>query len=193
MTIKDIRPHEDIPALMNNLSQQTEGLDDTAQWRHRKKDGALIDVEITSHDLMWLGRRASMVLINDITVRKRTEDEIHRLNAELEERVVKRTAELEAANKELEAFSYSVSHDLRAPLRAVDGFSQAVLEDYGKHLPDEGRRYLQTIRDGAQRMGELIDDLLTFSRLSRMPLNKETVNMTGLVREALEELNGFRQ
>jgi light-regulated signal transduction histidine kinase (bacteriophytochrome) len=168
-------------------------LDDTAQWRHRKKDGALIDVEITSHDLMWLGRRASLVLINDITAHKRTEDEIRRLNAELEQRVVKRTAELEAANKELEAFSYSVSHDLRSPLRTVDGFSQAVLEDYAEQLPEEGRRYLQTIREGAQRMGVLIDDLLTFSRLARLPLHKQPVNMTRIVREALEELNGQRK
>jgi light-regulated signal transduction histidine kinase (bacteriophytochrome) len=168
-------------------------LDDTAQWRHRKKDGALIDVEITSHDLMWLGRRASLVLINDITVHKRTEDEIRRLNAELEQRVLKRTAELEAANKELEAFSYSVSHDLRSPLRTVDGFSQAVLEDYAEQLPEEGRRYLQTIREGAQRMGVLIDDLLTFSRLARLPLHKQAVNMTRIAREALEELNGQRK
>jgi light-regulated signal transduction histidine kinase (bacteriophytochrome) len=90
----------------------------------------------------------------------------------------------------LEAFSYSVSHDLRAPLRAVDGFSQAVLEDYGPQLPEEGRRHLQTIREGAQRMGGLIDDLLTFSRLSRLPLNKRAVDTAGLVRATLDEL-GF--
>jgi PAS domain S-box-containing protein len=193
MTIKDIRPAEDIPVLMDDLSQETDGLEHSIQWRHRKKDGALIDVEITSHEVLWIGRRARLVLINDITERKRVEEEIRQLNAELEERVIKRTAELEAANKELEAFSYSVSHDLRSPLRAVDGFSQAVLEDYGEQLPEEGRRYLQTIRGGAQRMGALIDDLLTFSRLSRLPLNRQTVETVRLVHDSLEELDSERR
>jgi PAS domain S-box-containing protein len=134
----------------------------------------------------------AIVTISNITERKGAEDEIRQLNIELEERVKQRTADLESANKELEAFSYSVSHDLRAPLRAVDGFSHAVLEDYGAQLPEEGRHYLQTIRDSAQRMGVLIDDLLTFSRLSRLPLNKQAVSMTRLAHEALEELNRER-
>ena len=130
-----------------------------------------------------------VVTISDITDRKAADEKIRQLNIGLEQRVAERTAELEAANKELEAFSYSVSHDLRAPLRAVDGFSQAVQEDYGAQLPEEGRRYLQTIRDGAQRMGVLIDDLLTFSRLSRASLNQQTVNTDKLAREVVEELN----
>jgi PAS domain S-box-containing protein len=114
--------------------------------------------------------------------------QVDQLNAELENRVVERTAQLEAANKELEAFSYSVSHDLRAPLRAVDGFSQAVVEDYGALLPAEGRRQLQVIRESAQQMGQLVDDLLSFSRLSRQPLNCQTVHVEQQVRQVLADL-----
>jgi signal transduction histidine kinase len=126
-------------------------------------------------------------------VRDRTA-EVQRLNAELEQRVVDRTAQLEAANKELEAFSYSVSHDLRAPLRAVDGFSQALLEDFGSQLPEEGQRQVRTIREGAQRMGALIDDLLAFARLGRQALVKPVVvDMDRLVRETLEDLLPERQ
>jgi len=124
----------------------------------------------------------------DVEMLKQAEEKVRALNAELEQRVIERTAQLEAANKELEAFSYSVSHDLRAPLRAVDGFSQAVLEDFGPQLPEEGQRYLLTIREGAQRMGALIDDLLTFSRLSRLPVARQPVDPSRQVREILQEL-----
>ena len=105
------------------------------------------------------------------------------------QRVQETNRQLEVANKELEAFSYSVSHDLRAPLRTVDGYSQAVLEDYGEQLPDEGKRYLQTIRRGAQQMGELIDDLLKFARLSRATMEVGSVDMNRLVRAALSDLH----
>ena len=129
----------------------------------------------------------------DISEKRASEKVIIALNASLESRVIDRTAELQAANKELEAFSYSVSHDLRSPLRAVDGFSQAVLEDYGSQLPEEGRYQLKTIRAGAQRMGVLIDDLLKFSRLGRSPLNKKEVNTDELVRRVVDGLNSERE
>ena len=154
-----------------------------ADWQRVISYGGMLVHDSAGNPMM------AIVTIDDITDHKRREEEVRQLNAELEQRVVRRTAELEAANRELEAFSYSVSHDLRAPLRAVDGFSQAVLEDYGPQLPEEGRRYLNTIRQSAQRMGELIDDLLTFSRLSRQQLNTRKVDTGNLVRNVLQELN----
>lgn len=150
----------------------------------------MINVSVTASPIRDASGKVIGVskVARDITERMLAQEKIHQLNAELERRVIERTAQLEAANKELEAFSYSVSHDLRAPLRAVDGFSQAVLEDYGPQLPENCRADLQTIRKAAQKMGELIDDLLTFSRLSRLPLNKSAVETGRLVRGALDEL-----
>jgi PAS domain S-box-containing protein len=159
------------------------------------KDGRLINVSVTASPIKDASGKIIGVssVMRDITERVRAREKIQQLNSELEKRVIERTAQLESANKELEAFSYSVSHDLRAPLRAVDGFSQAVLEDYGPQLPDGCREDLQIIRHGAQKMGELIDDLLTFSRLSRLPLTKSAVDTGNLVRSALEELASQRE
>jgi len=134
------------------------------------------------------GRQVALLTITDVTARRKTEVALQQLNTELEARVQNRTAALEAVNRELEAFSYSISHDLRAPLRAIDGFAQALVEDFGESLPEDGRRYLRTIRGGTQRMGNLIDDLLTFSRLSRQKFQRESVAMGALATEVLAEL-----
>jgi signal transduction histidine kinase len=115
--------------------------------------------------------------------------EVLRLNSELERRVQQRTAELEHANRELESFSYSVSHDLRSPLRAIDGYSQILQEDYGEGLDDEGRRLLRVVRDSAQHMARLIDDLLSFSQLGRKPLAVSPLDMAKLATEVVAELS----
>jgi PAS domain S-box-containing protein len=158
--------------------------------KNKAKDGTFYWVDTTIVPFLNEdGKPRQYVAIRaDITERKRVQAEILRLNTELEGRVAKRTTELEAANKELEAFSYSISHDLRAPLRAINGFAGIVLEEYGPQLPEEGRRYLDRVCNGGKRMGELIDDLLSFSRLSRQPLSRQRVDNARLVEEALAEL-----
>jgi len=124
----------------------------------------------------------------DITRRRQAEEEIWRLNADLERRVIERTARLEALNRELEAFSYSVSHDLRAPLRSIDGFSQSLLEDYAGRLDDTGRDYLCRVRAASQRMAQLIDDLLNLSRITRAEIYREEVDLSALARSIVAEL-----
>jgi light-regulated signal transduction histidine kinase (bacteriophytochrome) len=125
----------------------------------------------------------------DITDRIRAEEQVRELNAGLETRVAERTAELEASARELDAFAYSVSHDLRAPLRALHGFSQAILDDYGSLLDDVGRNYLDRLQVNVKRMGQMIDDLLNLSRATRVDLNRESVDLSGLAREILADLS----
>lgn len=129
-----------------------------------------------------------LLAVEDVTERKRAEDALVRLNDGLEARVRERTAQLEAANKEMEAFCYSVSHDLRAPLRAVDGFAQELLRAYADRVDEQGRHYLTRIRAGGQRMAVLIDDLLQLSRLSRVEMKYEAVDLSALAAAVAADL-----
>lgn len=317
MTIRQLRPEENQAALNHYLAVPRNPLQKAGIWRHRRKDGSLLAVEITSHELIWEGRRARLVLANDvtekekqaralqesearksdilhtamdciitideqgtvtefnpaaektfgyrreeavgrkladliipeefrephkqglrrfaatgkgniigkrleleavrasgerfpveltivvnryvgqiwftgfardITQRKRAENEILELTQNLEQKVIERTQRLDALNKELEAFSYSVSHDLRAPLRAIDGFSQALLDDFTDRLDDKARHYLGRVRTATQRMGALIDDLLNLARVSRSTVSRKNLDLSRMAEEIVQEL-----
>lgn len=144
--------------------------------------------EIELKRLFNLAEQSRMALLSVIEDQKRAEEEINQLNLELEKRVRDRTNELQLANQELEAFSYSVSHDLRAPLRAMDGFSTAILADYHDRLDEKGQHYLQRIQEASTRMGQLINDLLDLSRVSRADLNKVEINLSQLAVEIADSL-----
>jgi PAS domain S-box-containing protein len=303
--ITDIRPKEDVASLMDSLHKGSESAEETGPWRHRKKSGEIIDVQIRSYPLRFDGRTARLVVATDITEKKRAEealkqneerfrmiisnikdyavitldteglvsswngtaeritgysaaevlgkhvsifytpeeaaigkptiemetaikegrfeddglrvrkdgsqfwvnvvvtplqDEFGRVRGfvkitrdttekrKAEQELIRRSAELEAANKELESFSYSVSHDLRAPLRGIDGFSQALEEDYGSNLDATGKNYLSRIRAGTRRMGVLIDDLLNLARVTRAEMYREKIDLTKMAGDIVREL-----
>ena len=156
--------------------------------------GSLVDA--FNDMLAEIGRRAAELeatnrsLEREMAERRQADEERAKLNAELEQRVTDRTAQLEAANKELEGFSYSVSHDLRAPLRAVVGFSKLLMEDHGRQLDAEARRKLEVIQSEGARMGQLIDELLAFSRLGRKTMQMNELDMTELAQTTFAGLNG---
>ena len=156
----------------------------------RRKDGSEFPIEISLSPLETEEGTLVSSAIRDITERKRAEAEVRELN-ESERR---HAAQLEAANKELEAFSYSVSHDLRAPLRSIDGFSSALREDYGGQLDGQAKNYLERIRGATQRMSQLIDDLLNLARVSRGEMRHEQVDLSAMAKVILTDLqNGEPQ
>ncbi|HEX7053488.1 MAG TPA: ATP-binding protein [Burkholderiales bacterium] len=147
-------------------------------------NGMLAEIERMTRHL----ESSNAELAREVAERRRAEEEVLRLNAELEQRVRERTTQLEYTNAELEAFCYSVSHDLRAPLRSIDGFSQALIEDFPQHVPEEAKGYLARIRSATQRMGQLIEDLLNLSRVSRGELQRRDVDLGQIAQEVVAEL-----
>lgn len=149
-----------------------------------RRDGREFPVEISLSPLQTDEGILVSAVIRDVTERQEAEGKIRKLNADL----LAHANQLETTVKELEAFSYSVSHDLRAPLRSIDGFSQALMEDYSDQLPDEGQDYLMRIRAAAQRMAQLIDDLLSLSRVARAPMQPRFVNLSALAQNIANDL-----
>ena len=178
-------------APMNELAMaRGEGRYEAEGWRLRKDGSSFLAQVIITPLLDASGDlRGFAKVTRDITEPRRAQQEILRLNVDLENRVRERTAQLEAANRELEAFSFSVSHDLRAPLRHIDGFAHMLKEDAAQ-LDDQTRHHVDVIAESARRMGRLIDDLLAFSRLGRNALIKIRADMNALAQRALEEARG---
>ena len=187
LLIPPARQHEE-PLFLTRLAKgQTISHYETVRL---KQDGTEIDVSVTITPVL----DASGVVLGankiarDITLLKRTMKEIRQLNTALEKRVEERTAELEAVNKELEAFSYSVSHDLRAPLRHINGFSQALLEDYSEQLDDEGKGHLNQICEATREMAQLIDEVLELARITRSEMHREDFNISEIAASIANEL-----
>jgi len=171
---------------------------DEAAWNSQEPSQTIESAQMPDGKVHWWNVFKFTVVISerrrllggvavDITPIKEADEEIRALNGELEQRVADRTAELKAKNKELETFSYSVSHDLKAPLRGIDGYSRLLLEDYHDRLDEDGRSFLKNIRHGAEQMQQLIEDLLTYSKLERRALYQSRVPLRSLVESVIDE------
>ncbi|MBM4136523.1 MAG: PAS domain S-box protein [Nitrospira sp.] len=188
MSIPDIEAIEKPEETAQRIHRIMETGGDRFETRHRCKDGRIVDIEVSVNYVRG-DRGRLFAFLRDITERKLAEEKVKKLNEELKRNV----AQLEAANRELEAFSYSVSHDLRAPLRHISGFVELLKKDASKTLNEKNQHYLNVISDSAKQMGMLIDDLLSFSRMGRTEMRKTKVNLGSLLKEAKSELQSEMQ
>lgn len=193
MTLYDIRPesqYENLNKFIDEINgDKTPPMLNVRGFKHKKKDGTLIDVEVTRKIALIENVPVGIVLSQDITEILKMEQQVKMMNEELEKRVHDRTQQLEEINKELEAFSYSVSHDLRTPLRIINGFSQSLMDEFGDLLSGDGKYYIERISKNTEKMGLLIDDLLMLSRVSRSELIIRKFNISELVKEIVKEVS----
>jgi PAS domain S-box-containing protein len=189
MHLREILGNEVFEAALPNVSRALAGESVLLAGERLSKSSGLRHLEISL--VPQCGEQGQVIgfyaLKRDITGQQRAEDQVRRLNAELESRVRERTAELTAANHELESFAYSISHDLRAPLRGIDGFSHLLAEEYSDRLDEQGRDYLDRVRRAAQRMGTLIDDILELSRVTRQEMRRVRVDLSQIAAELIDE------
>ncbi len=180
--------HNIIPTAVH-LQKAAAGEPQLFEWLSRKKDGSFTWLEVNLKKATIAGEERILSFFREINDRKKAQEQFEKLNEELEQKVILRTQQLKRTNEELEAFSYSVSHDLRAPLRAIIGFSTILQEDYITNLDDEAKRITNVIISNTKRMGQLIDDLLTFSRMGRQHILSTDVNNNELVSEIIGEMD----
>ncbi|MBA4385840.1 MAG: hypothetical protein C0410_13970, partial [Anaerolinea sp.] len=188
-SLTDFMFEEDVADHWRKIENRRQGLSETYERRFRCKDGKILWTQASATPILNKDNQynGSFAMYTDITDRKQAEEEINKLTQELEQRVVERTSQLEIANKELESFAHSVSHDLRAPLRHIDGYIEMLNSSTHNILDEKSQKYMEIISGSAKKMGMLIDDLLSFSRMGRSEMYKSKVDLAALVQDVIME------
>ncbi len=189
MKLTDLRTPEEIASIGEMIDALTREGIYRYTTRHGCKDGRRVDVTVTGRTTVWNGQTAAVFSITDITELLQNQQALRQLTQQLEQRVAERTADLQRKNRELETFAYSISHDLKAPLRGIDGYSRLLLEDHAASLNEEGRQFLHAIRRGAAQMAQLIDALLAYSRMERRNLSVSPLEVKPLLQNLLNDFH----